>query len=151
MKTTPRFEAAIKKLYTAFYNNTLNPECCKQCAVGNILDNTDSWKHISDFHGSLKLNYVGKVHQNFGRKFNGYSPLELLHIEAAFLKACGFELPLHHKNKKPKNPTDKNVLFEGLSKVIELLCVLDNIPNVMDYQKLFEVKKVTKNVIVNQA
>ncbi|TXG38709.1 Na(+)-translocating NADH-quinone reductase subunit F [Seonamhaeicola maritimus] len=141
MKTTPRFEAAIKKLYTAFHNNTLYPECCKQCAVGNILDNTDSWKHISDFHGSLKLNYVGKIHQSFGRKFNGYSPLELLQIEAAFLKACGFELPLHYKNKKPKNPTNKNVLFNGLSKVIELLCVLDNIANVMDYQQLFEFEK----------
>ena len=143
MKTTFRLESALKKLYTAFHENTLNPECCKQCAVGNILDNTDSWKHLSDSHGALELNYVGKVHQNLGRKFNGYSPLELLKIEAAFLKACGFQLPLHHKNNKPKNPTDKTILFNGLCAVISCLCKLDSVTNVMDYTKLlvFENKK----------
>ena len=74
MKTTTRFEHAIKKLYLAFHNGYLNPECCKQCAVGNILDNKDFWKHLSDDHGSLQLNYTGSVHQNLGRRFNGYSP-----------------------------------------------------------------------------
>jgi hypothetical protein len=138
MKTSIRLEQAIKKLYVAFHNNQLNPECCKQCAVGNILDNTDSWKHLSDHHGSLKLNYVGSVHQNLGRKFNGYTPLELLQIEATFLKACLYELPFHHKNKKPKNPTDKDLLFNGLDAVVSLLCELDHIPNIMDYSKLFE-------------
>lgn len=140
METTLRLESAIKKLYTAFQNNTLNPECCKQCAVGNILDNTDSWKHLSDGHGSLVLNYVGRVHQNLGRKFNGYSPLELLKIEATFLKACGFKLPLNYKNDKPENPTGKDVLFDGLCAVIEFLCKLDSVKNVMDYTKLFEVE-----------
>ncbi|HMQ45502.1 MAG TPA: Na(+)-translocating NADH-quinone reductase subunit F, partial [Mariniflexile sp.] len=106
MKTSVRFEAALKKLYIAFHNNTLHPECCMQCAVGNILDNTDNWKHLSDQHGSLTLNYLGNVHQMLGRKFNGYSPLELLKIEATFLNACGYKLPMHHKNKKPKQPTN---------------------------------------------
>lgn len=138
MITTTRLESALKKLYTAFHNNTLNPECCNQCAVGNIMDNRNSWKHLSDSHGSLKLNYVGLVHQNFGRKFNGYSPLELLKIEAAFLEGCGFQLPIHHKNNKPENPTDKDVLFNGLSEVIKLLCEFDGISNVMDYTKLFD-------------
>jgi hypothetical protein len=141
MKTSLRLESAIKKLYTAFHNNTLNPECCKQCAVGNILDNTDSWKHLPDQHRSLKLNYIGKVHQTLGRKFNGYTPLELLKIEHIFLNACGFQLPLHHKNKKPLNPTDKDILFNGLSAVITYLCKLDNVSNVMDYKELFEYKK----------
>ncbi|GAB1856659.1 hypothetical protein MHTCC0001_14940 [Flavobacteriaceae bacterium MHTCC 0001] len=140
MKTTPRLESAIKKLYTAFYNDTLNPECCQQCAVGNILDNTDSWKHLSDDHGSLVLNYVGKVHQTLGRKFNGYSPLELLQIEHTFLKACGYQVPLHHKNYKPEDLTNKDLLFEGLYAVIVYLCQLDNIKNVMDYAKLFKSK-----------
>ena len=140
MKTSNRFEIAIKKLYVAFHNNQLNPECCKQCAVGNILDNTDNWKHLSEHHGSLQLNYVGKVHQNLGRKFNGYTPLELLQIEATFLQACGYELPFHHKNKKPKNPTDKDILFQGLDAVVNLLCKLDNIPNVMDYTSLLKSK-----------
>ena len=138
MKTSIRLEHAIKKLYIAFHNNQLNPECCKQCAVGNILDNTDSWKHLSDDHGSLELNYVGRVHQALGRRFNGYTPSELLQIESTFLKACQYELPFHHKNKKPENATDKDLLFNGLTKVVELLCSLDNVSNVMDYSKLFE-------------
>ncbi|WP_303317081.1 Na(+)-translocating NADH-quinone reductase subunit F [Flavivirga abyssicola] len=138
MKTSERLEQALKKLYTAFHNNELNPECCKQCAVGNILDNTDSWKYLSDVHGSLKLNYIGKVHETLGRRFNGYTPLELLKIENIFLKACGYILPLHYKNEKPKNPTDKDILFNGLSEVVRYLCYLDGISNVMDYTKLFE-------------
>jgi hypothetical protein len=81
---------------------------------------------------------VGLVNQNFGRRFNGYSPLELLQIEAEFLKGCGYTLPINHKNNKPKNPTDKDVLFNGLTAVVELLCKLDGVLNVMDYSKLFE-------------
>lgn len=138
MKTSVRLNLAIKKLYNAFHNNELHPECCKQCAVGNILDNKDSWKHLSDHHGAMELNYIGNVHQTLGRKFNGYTPLELLQIEATFLKACGYQLPLHHKNKKPKNPIDKDTLFNGLTEVVTLLCELDTIPNIMDYTKLFE-------------
>ncbi|WP_346881102.1 Na(+)-translocating NADH-quinone reductase subunit F [uncultured Algibacter sp.] len=138
MKTTIRLEAALNKLYTAFHNNSLNPECCNQCAVGNILDNTDNWKHFSDSHGALELNYIGKVHQTLGRKFNGYSPLELLKIENVFLTSCGYTLPLHYKNEKTKNPTNKDVLFDGLCNVVSFLCKLDNIEHVMDYTKLFE-------------
>ncbi len=137
MKNTRRFDQAIKKLYTAFHNDEIHPECAKQCAVGNILDRTDSWKHLSDVHGSTTLNYVGRVNQEFGKRFNGYSPLELLEIEAMFLKACGYELPLDHKNRKPTNPTHKDTLFKGLSAVIAYLCELDDIENVMDYSQLF--------------
>lgn len=138
MKTSQRLDSAIKKLYNAFHNNRLHPECCKQCAVGNILDNRDFWKHLSDDHGSVKLNYLGHVHQNLGRTFNGYSPLELMEIEATFLRGCGYKLPLHHKNKKPDNPTDQNVIFEGLCAVIALLCQMDGVTNVMDYTALFK-------------
>ena len=100
MNTSLRFDNAIRKLYTAFHNDTLHPECCKQCAVGNILDRTDAWKHFSDVHGSTELNYVGIVNQKFGRRFKGYTPLELLEIESVFLIACGFQVPLDYKNKK---------------------------------------------------
>ena len=138
MKTTKRLDLAIQKLYTAFQNNSLHPECCQQCAVGNILDNNDSWKHLSDEHGSTKLNYVGLVNQNLGKRFNGYSPIELLQIEVEFLKACGYKVPLYHKNRKPKNPTDKDVLFIGLTAVITFLCKLDHLPDVMDCSELFQ-------------
>lgn len=136
METTQRLEYALQKLYTAFNNNSLNPECCKLCAVGNILDNTDSWKHFSDDHGSLKLNYVGQVNEAFGRRFNGYKPSELLHIEQVFLKGCGFQVPLRTHNKKPHNYLDQDHLFNGLTKVIEFLCKLDNLPNVIAIEKL---------------
>lgn len=138
MKTSKRLEQALIKLYNAYHNNSLNPEDCAACAVGNILDNHDSWKHLSNAHGSLELSYVGRVHQNLGRKFNGYTPIEILKIEKVFLEACGFKTPLCHYNRKPKNPTANDVLFNGLSAVVHLLCELDSIENVMDLSKLFE-------------
>lgn len=138
MNIPKRLEQALIKLYNAFHNDALHPECCSACAVGNILDNHDSWKHLSDEHGSTTLSYVGRVHQRLGRKFNGYTPLELLQIEKVFLEACGFTVPLCHYNPKPQHPTDKETLFNGLSATVALLCELDNIPNVMDYSKIFE-------------
>lgn len=138
MKTTFRLEQALIKLYNAFHNDQLHPECCYRCAVGNILDNHDAWKHLSDQHGSLRLNYVGLVNQNLGRKFNGYSPLELLRIEAEFLKGCGYSLPLSYSGTKPENPKDKDILFNGLCQTVEFLCALDGVDNAMDYSRFFE-------------
>jgi len=138
MKTPKRLEEAVIKLYKAFHNNTLDPEDCAACAVGNILDNHDSWKHLSNDHGSLQLNYIGSVHQKLGRTFNGYSPQELLKVEKIFLEACGFKTPLCHYNQRPLNPRNKEILFNGLSAVISYLCKLDKVPNVMNYSRLFE-------------
>lgn len=138
MRTSKRLEQALTKLYNAYHNNQLNPEDCAACAVGNILDNHDSWKHLSNQHGSLELSYVGRVLQNLGRKFNGYSPLEILQIEKVFLEACGFKTPLCHYNAKPLHPRANDVLFNGLSAVVSLLCKLDSIEDVMDLSKLFE-------------
>lgn len=145
METTKRFDQAIKKLYNAFHNNTLNPLCCYHCAVGNIVDNKDFWKHLSNYNGSLQLNYVGLVNQSFGKRFNGYSPLELLQIEMVFLKSCGFKLPLQNNFRKLKKPIDKDVLFKGLSAVVALLCHFDRLPNVMDCSKLFEYEAKKEN------
>ncbi len=138
MKTTKRLDEAVEKLYIAFHENTLNPECCNHCAVGNICNNTDSWKYLSDGHGSLQLNYVGLVHENLGRRFQGYRPSELLQIEVEFLKGCGFSIPLNHKGRRPKNPTSKETLFNGLTAAIAYLCVLDNVKNGMDLTPLFQ-------------
>lgn len=86
MKTTVRLEQALVKLYNAYHNNLLKPENCTACAVGNILDNQDNWKHLTNGHGSLQLSYVGRVHENLGRKFNGYAPSEILQIEKVFFR-----------------------------------------------------------------
>mgnify|MGYP001817998145 CR=1 FL=1 len=144
MTTTNRLDNAIKKLYKAFHNNTLNPENCKHCAVGNILDNKDSWGHLTDLHGSVSLNYVGLVHQNFGRKFNGYSPLELLQIESSFLIGCGYRLGKNFCHK-PENTKDKDILFNGLCEVVSTLCSLDQIENMMNCSILFEYENLNQD------
>jgi hypothetical protein len=141
MRTTNRFDKAIRKLYTAFHSNQLHPECAKQCAVGNICDNQDAWKHLSDEHGSLQLNYVGMVHERLGRKFNGYAPSELLQIETAFLQGCGYQLPLQYNHWKPDDPTDRNTLFDGLCAAVSKLCILDDINDIMDASVLFDYEK----------
>ncbi|MFD0964218.1 Na(+)-translocating NADH-quinone reductase subunit F [Pseudofulvibacter geojedonensis] len=135
MTNTPRIEQAILKLYTAFYNQTLIPESCTHCAVGNICNNTEAWSNFTDIHGSVKLNYVGMVHQKIERKHYGYSPLELLQIEATFLKACGFNLPLRGNYKRPTKLTD-DLLFTALEKTISFLCKLDGVTNVFDYSNV---------------
>lgn len=138
MKTSSRLERAISKLYTAFHSDSLNPECCKSCAVGNILDNTETWKHLTEGHGTLKLTYVGRVNEALGRKINGYTPAELLQIEAAFLKGCGYALPLSHKTNKLVDRNSKEVMFNGMCEAVAVLCRLDGVSNVMDYSRLFE-------------
>jgi len=138
MKTSPRLERAITKLYTAFHKGELHPECCKSCAVGNICDNTDTWNYLTEIHGSTKLSYIGMLNENFGRKIHGYSPMELRQIEVAFLKGCGYSVPLVRGSKRPKDPTNKELLFQGLCATVSFLCELDNIPDVMDSSRLFE-------------
>ncbi|WP_179343854.1 Na(+)-translocating NADH-quinone reductase subunit F [Winogradskyella ursingii] len=131
MITSKRFNLAVQKLYSAFHNNTLNPEDCKHCAVGNILDNISQWEYLSEKHGTTRLSYIGMLNQKLGRRFNGYSPMELLQVETAFLKGCGYKFIKNNRLQKPKNFKDNDILFNGLSEVIAVLCRLDNIENVM--------------------
>jgi hypothetical protein len=138
MKTTTRFDQAVRKLYDAFHQNRLNPDACTQCAVGNILDNQAFWRHFTDDHGALKLNYVGTVTQNLGRTFNGYSPLQLLIIENTFLTACGYQLPFSKFKNSKKHKRTKDQLFDGLTAVVALLCQIDGVPNVLDCSILFD-------------
>lgn len=145
MTLSLRFEDAINKLYTAFHENTLNPEDCKQCAVGNILDGKAQWQHFTEKHGSVKLSYVGLIHQNLGRTFNGYTPLELLQIESAFLKGCGYNFSNQNRLHKPKYIND-SILFNGLCKVVSLLCSWDGIDDVMDCSVLFGFENTTNSL-----
>ncbi|KEZ94449.1 hypothetical protein [Nonlabens ulvanivorans] len=138
MSIKNRLESSITKLYKAFHDGTLHPECACHCAVGNICDNKDFWKHLSDDHGSVKLNYVGLVNEKLGKRFNGYLPSELLRIEHAFLQGCGYQLPLRHHHFKPKDPKSQVIQFEGLCAAITILCKLEGIDDISDYSKLFE-------------
>lgn len=153
MKLPERLNKALIKLYTAFNDNQLHPEDACKCAVGNLLNQKDYWKNLSDEHGSLQLNYVGKVQQAFGKKFEGYTPLELLQIEQAFLLGCGYSVPLHYKGKKPINPQNTSVLFSGLESAIKKLCDIEGLPNLMEtvlvpFETLEQQKNIEKNSVL---
>ncbi|MDT0293285.1 Na(+)-translocating NADH-quinone reductase subunit F [Mesonia ostreae] len=141
MKLPKRTENALDKLYTAFHKGDLIPDCHAHCAVGNICDNTTAWQHLTEHHGSGKLSYVGIVHQRLGRKFFGFSPVELLQIEQEFLSGCGHSLPLYYLSRNDQLNQDD--LFAGLTKVVAYLCQLENISNVMDCSLLFDYKPET--------
>ena len=138
MKMTPRLVRAIGKLYEAFHNHTLQPESPCHCAVGNILDQWEAWRHCTDLHGSGQLNYVGKVNEAFGKRFNGYRPSELLQLEKVFLTSCGYELPIRGWNARPKHPLNQDILFGALCETVAYLCQLDGVADVMDYGALFD-------------
>jgi len=133
MKITKRFDSAVVKLYTAFHNGELNAMDCKMCAVGNMCDNDDSWIYTFETN-------------------TGYSKSEIENIESIFM--CGSISDFTRKwSGKPNikgcftgygwdaeyvNKNNEDLLFIALCAVVEYLCELDNIPNVMDYTKLFE-------------
>ena len=148
MATSERFDIAIDKLYNAFHSGKLNPECCNHCAVGNICDNTDAWKNLTDTHGSTRLNYVGIVNESFGRKINGYRPSELLQIEAVFLEGCGYSLPLTYKSQRPLDHTSKDILFDGLCAVVTFLCQIEGIPNIMNFEGLFNFQPSAQSAVL---
>ncbi|MDC7994797.1 Na(+)-translocating NADH-quinone reductase subunit F [Altibacter sp. HG106] len=146
MPTTERFQTAIEKLYRAFHSSKLHPECSRQCAVGTLCDQNDFWSHFSDHHGDTQLNYVGRVHQLLGKRYHGYSPQELLEIEAAFLEGCGYQLPLHFSTKNYVNATDKHVHFKGLCAAIQKLSELDQSRDPLDISVLLDYLPKNKSV-----
>ncbi len=133
MKLPIRLENAITKLYKAFHSGTLNAFDCTACAVGNICDNTEGWAYYFGAHvKTTPSNIILSVHvpENLeGFSKNGYNQNELSMIENVFLKQWIGE---------KHNSHNKETQFKGLCAVVEYLCELDNIPNVMDYTKLFE-------------
>jgi len=143
MKTTKRFDNAVMKLYNAFHGNRLNAMDCKACAVGNLCNNNSEWvdyMHINglDFRMINRDSKIYKFVKNDEKNIlkTGYSALELAQVENIFM--FGYKL-------QEKNPEDyifttigKEKQFDGLCRVIEYLSELDNIPNPMDYTKLFE-------------
>ena len=125
MKTTKRFDSAVVKLYNAFHNGELNAMDCKMCAVGNMCDNNGDWDYLGVFFSNDKR----------PSKFNdakllisstGYSVEEVMNIEDIFIRDCNYTEGTIEQHLK------------GLCSVVEYLCELDNIPNVMEFTKLFE-------------
>ena len=133
-----RLEIALDKLYNAFHTDQLDPENCCHCAVGNICDNIDAWKHFTDIHGSVKLNYLGRLNETLGKRINGYTPSQLLSIEAVFLKACGYTLTSRNRLLKPAPMINKEIMFTGLCATVDYLCKQDGVENVMEQYKRFD-------------
>ena len=135
MKTTERFDNAVSKLYTAYHENKLNAFDSCGCAVGNLMNNKGTWIQ------TRKAGCLGvvapdiEIYKNFVKEIetvSGYSHQEILNVEKLFMiNAVGNYGVAFHKQTKETQ-------FKGLCAVVEYLCELDNIPNVMDYTKLFE-------------
>jgi hypothetical protein len=133
MKHPKRFTDAVTKLYTAFYNGTLDAMDCKACAVGNICDGSDRWHHYGGFWvGDQASNGMLFKHAKKVIEKTGYSAKELIQVERIFIREVG-------------HSTNEETQIKGLFAVIEYLCELDNIPNVLDFQKVFEQKPETVN------
>lgn len=122
MKTTERFDKAVTKLYNAFHNRTLDAFRCASCAVGQLLESSE-WGGGHDF-----INEKYRPLEVFCKNNSGYSEEELYFVEKLFMES--------HLCKNSISENEKQ--FNGLCAVIKYLCELDNIPNVMDYTKLFE-------------
>lgn len=133
MKTTKRFDNAVAKLYNAFHENRLDALDCTMCAVGNICDGSMNWECDPRFARNTIFKtwsqYYSEEEIEDGKLViakSGYSTDELVKVELIFLDAC------------KKTNGNKDQQFKGLCAVVEYLCELDNITNVMDYTKLFE-------------
>ena len=137
-----RLENAITKLYNAFHKGELNAMDCGHCAVGNLCDNNHYWltSRMIDF------GKIGRI-SNLDNK-TGYNRKELATIECLFIygvkKYNRIFLfnnnidALDIKQNPSLKPLQRELQFKGLCAVVEYLCELDNIPNVMDIQSLFE-------------
>lgn len=132
MKTTKRFENAVMKLYNAFHENRLNAMDCTACAVGNLVGH-GNWFGCRFEDEDINNPTVDKktLHFfDFAVNKSGYSEKELSELEYIFLKEW--------EKSKTIDGRNKDVQFKGLCAVVEYLAELDNIPNPMDYTKLFE-------------
>lgn len=124
MKTPERFTNAVTKLYIAFHNGELESMICQKCAVGNIVGGRE-WSGYLKGYGSIEENNLGRLLVDK----SGYSSEELLNIERIFMRKSVAEIET------------KETQFDGLCSVVEYLCELDGIPNVMDYTCLFETEE----------
>lgn len=139
-----RFTRAIEKLYTAFHNGTLDAMDCSHCAVGNLCDNKSDWRYIEHYGLANTLTHRRpfEVIQD-----TNYSVEEIINIEKCFMYGAKLGEPHRFENvisnstvyrRERTKEEQKELQFKGLCAVVEYLCELDGIPNVMDFSKLFE-------------
>ena len=133
-----RFTDAVSKLYNAFHKGELDAMDCEFCAVGNICNNNWDWAVFTGYstsYGLLNIEYATTEEIRLGYKAvsgSGYSPTHIVNIEKSFLDGMGAKGYSYGFTQNKENQ------FKGLCAVIEYLCELDNIPNILDYTSLFE-------------
>ena len=134
MNTSKRFTEAVSKLYNAFHKGELNAMDCEKCAVGNICNNMSDWRYVKHYNME---NENSRKNPEMVIKQSEYDLEELIIIEKLFMYGIKSKKNkiLFYNNIKSAN---KELQFKGLCAVVEYLCELDNIPNVMDIQSLFE-------------
>jgi len=121
-----RFTDAVTKLYNAFHDGTLEYGDCQKCAVGNIVGHGEWYFNCpSDL---FKGKEIKEDQFEISLNESGYSVKELATVEKKFIMAFS-------ENNDSENRLTQ---FNGLCAVVEYLCELDNIPNIMDYTSLFE-------------
>jgi len=129
-----RFTDAVSKLYNAFHKGELNALDCEHCAVGNMCNNDGGWMEVNS---GLNSRPIPKKYE----KITGYNIFELNTIETLFMfgvRKARLEISGHFASD---GTTESQ--FKGLCAVIEYLCELDNIPNIMEYKSLFETENNT--------
>lgn len=133
-KHSERFTQAVTKLYNAFHKGELNAmnACC--CAIGNLCDLNSGWRQIIP---TKTMSYSIPLEWQI---YTGYSQIELYNIESTFMRGTKNHTHKHIVNWHPStiNNDNKEGQFKALCAVVEYLCELEGIPNIMDYTCLFE-------------
>lgn len=131
MKTTKRFDNAVRKLYTAFHENNLSAGLCNKCAVGNMVNGKTDWMGYVDGFKNTMHNQQKAYEQV---KSTGYTINEIVDVERIFESTYD---KFYYQGIETKTESQ----YKALCAVVEYLCELDNIPNVLDYTKLFETEE----------
>jgi hypothetical protein len=123
-----RFTDAVSKLYDAFHSNQLDVDDCEACVVGNIIGHGEWLCGDNRYITGMEI----QPFDLFGPNDSGYSVIELSQIEYRYIVSLG---------EAGYYENDKETQFQGLCAVVQYLCELDEIPNIMDYTSLFETKE----------
>lgn len=138
MKTTKRFEQAVKSLYNAFNDNKLNAFDYDSCAV-RVISSSEDWAGMAALYRKNKfISFEPALGIQCYPEEGNYTQEEYYQIEKAFLKAW------EGSTKKEKKSRERQ--FKGLENVIKYLARLDNIKNPMDYTNLFLPKNKHKKI-----
>ena len=140
-----RLDKALDKLYKAFHNGTLDAMDCKHCAVGNLCNNSNSWIDNGSFLPP-PIGAIDRICSSFENK-TGYNLIELSNIEHIFVYGSKPGSPILFgnyisdydvKSRLYTKEEQRELQFKGLCAVVEYLCELDGVKNVMDYTDIFK-------------